>query len=301
VTTARLLVVVAIGAVLVWLASTIGAAVDRGLRTETIDGFAAAGPIHLAPDGRILLARSGSSAGTSDGRIEAFDPTTRSRTPMLDGLVDPIAADIAPDGTICAIGRPRLANLPASLRCSSGLAVDFATGAPSGLIDARPHVADVVSDGSDGWVVTDPDRAVLLHVDRAGTVALLASVHQYAAVPGRPLGLTRDGGRILVATGDQGYAQVSSSDRGVETRIGTLVGSGFVAAIATRPNGIPVVLIIEGSAGVAASTSTAAEVGPRRLTDALDDPRGVVILPDGRVAVAAGSRLVIVRPSPPLE
>ncbi|HEX5825815.1 MAG TPA: hypothetical protein VFY18_15250, partial [Candidatus Limnocylindrales bacterium] len=50
-TTAELLGMVAVGAVVVWLVSTIGAAVDRGLRTETIEGFGAAGPIHLAADG----------------------------------------------------------------------------------------------------------------------------------------------------------------------------------------------------------------------------------------------------------
>lgn len=299
-TTVELLRVVAVGAVLVWLASWIGGAVDRNLRTETIDGFGAAGPIHLAPDGRILLARASSSSGTPDGRIEAFDPATRARTTLLDGLVDPVAGDIALDGTVCAIGQPALTYLPAQLRCSSSLAIDFIAGSPSGLPNVRPTAADIVSDGSGGWVVTDPDRGALLHIDRAGTVVVLASIHQYPNSPGRPLGLARDGTRILVATGGQGYAQVSSADRGIEVRPGTLVGAGFVVAVAARPSGLPLVVIVDGDAGFVAYPSTNGEIGPTHLTDDLSDPRGVVVLPDGRVGVSTGGRLVIVRPSPPL-
>jgi hypothetical protein len=300
VTTFELLRVVAVGALLVWLTSTIAAAVDRGLRTETIDGFGAAGPIHLAPDGRIVLARASSSSGTPDGRIEAFDATTRERTTLLGGLADPVAADIGPDGTVCAIALLAETRLPAQVRCSSGLTVDFVAGSPAGLPGARASVADIVSDGSGGWVVADPDRAALLHVDQAGTVVLLASIRQYPSVPALPLGLARDGTRIFVAVGQHGYAQVSIADRGIEIRPQSIVGGGFVAALAARSSSNPLVAIVNRGVGFVAIPSTNGEIGPTRLTDDLTDLRGFVILPDGSVAVAAGSRLVLVRPDPPL-
>jgi hypothetical protein len=303
-TTAQLLAGVAIGAVVVWLTTTIGAAVDRGLRTETIAGFGAAGPIHLAPDGRILLARANRSSGTPDGRIEAFDLATQARTTMLDGLVDPVAADIAPDGTICAIEGPTVGVPPTRLRCSSGLRVEFVAGSPTGLPGPRATVADIVSDGSDGWVVVDPDRLAILHVDRAGTVEVLASIIHYPSLPALPLGLARYGSRILVAAGDQGYAVVSTADRGIQAKPNAIVGGGFVLALAGRSTGIPLVAIVErGERGIGfvAIPSSNGEIGPTHLTDDMEDLSGFVILPDGRVAAAAGSRLVIVKPSRPLD
>ncbi|HEX5824135.1 MAG TPA: hypothetical protein VFY18_06735, partial [Candidatus Limnocylindrales bacterium] len=293
-----------VGAVVVWLVSTIGAAVDRGLRTETIEGFGAAGPIHLAADGRIILARASSSAATPDGRIEAFDPTTHARTTILDGLVHPVAADVSLDGTVCAIVRPADGEEPTGIRCSSGLTVDVNAGSPAGLPGARAAVADIVSDGADGWVVVDPARVALLHVNRAGTVDLLARIRQYPSVPALPLGLTRDGSRILVAAGDPGFALASTADRGIEIKTDSIISGSFVLALAARPNGNPLVAVVnrgEGSVGFVAIPSSNGEIGPTHLTDDLEDLHGFVILQDGRVAVATASRLVIVRPNPPLQ
>jgi hypothetical protein len=283
-----------IGVALIWLASTIVGVVDRNQRTETIEGVGTAGPIHLAPDGRILFAAS-SSSDAADGRIEAFDPATRVRTTVLDGVVHPIAADIAPDGTICAIGRPVRTDQPAQLRCSSGLAVDFVAGTPSGLADVRPSVADIVSDGSTGWVVTDPDRTALLHVDHAGAVVVLATIHQYPTLRGRPNGLARDGTRILVAIGEQGYTQLSTADRGIDVRQGSWVGGGFAVAVAAKPHGLPLVVVIEATGAGFLTYPVMADAERPRLTEGLSNPRGVVLLPDGRVAVSTLDRLVIVR------
>jgi hypothetical protein len=279
------------------LASSIAGAVDRRLRTETIEGFGAAGPIHLANDGRIVLARASSSAGAADGRIEAFDPATRTRTTALDSLVEPLAADIAPDGTVCAIERLEASATTARLECSSGLAVDLTAGTPSALAGARADLADIVSDGSGGWIVSDRERVALLHVDSVGTVVVLATVRQLPGLPALPRGLARDGTRLLVATGDQGFADVSTSDRGTEVRSQSLIGGGYAVAIASGPDSRRAVVIVEGGEGYAAYPSTNGEIGPIRLTENLADPRGLVVLPDGRVAVASADRLVIVRPS----
>lgn len=301
ITTADLLKVATLGAVLVWLVSSIGGAVDRAQRTETIDGFGAAGPIHLAPDGRVLLARESSTSETSDGRIEAFDPVTRKRATVLDGLIDPIAADMASDGTVCAVGRPSVTWPHAYLRCSSGLTVDFITGSPAGLPAFRPTFADVLSVASGGWVLTDVNRGAILHVDPVGRVVVLASLRPNLTLPGRPVGLARDGEGIIVATGAQGYVRVSSSDRGADIKPNTLVGGGTVVAVAPRSNGEPLVAIVERDQGFVAIPSTNGEVGPTHLTDDLSDLRGFVILSDGRLAVAAGTRLIIIRPSLPLR
>jgi hypothetical protein len=301
--TAHLLGIVVIGAVVIWLATTIAAAVDRGLRTETLEGLGAAGPIHVARDGRIIVARGSSSSGVPDGRIDVFDPSTRARTTVLDGLVHPVGADISLDGTVCAIVRPVDGQEATRIRCSSDLTVDVVAGSPAGLAGARAAVADIVSDGADGWVVVDPARVALLHIDRVGTVDLLATIRQYPSLPALPLGLARDGSHILVAAGELGYARASTGDRGIEIKPSSLPGIGFVLALATRSVGEPLVAIVkrgEGSVGFVALPSSNGELGPTHLTDDLDDLHGFVILPDGRVAVATGSRLVIVRPSPPL-
>jgi hypothetical protein len=219
---------------------------------------------------------------------------------MFQGVVHPIAADIAADGTICAIGRPASTILPAQLRCSSGLAVDFVAGTPASLPDVRPSVADIVSDGSTGWVITDPDRNAVLHVDGEGAVVVLATIHQYPTLPGRPNGLARDGTRILVALGEQGYTQVSPADRGIEVRQGMWVGGGFAVAVAAKPNGLPLVVIIDSTSAGFVTYPVMADAERPRLTEGFSNPRGVVILPDGRLAVTTLDRLVLVRPGTPL-
>ena len=61
------------------------------------------------------------------------------------------------------------------------------------------------------------------------------------------------------------------------------------------------VAIVERDQGFVAIPSTNGEIGPTHLTDDLSDLRGFVILSDGRLAVAAGTRLIITRPSLPLR
>jgi hypothetical protein len=294
-----LLRVVVVGAALVWLASSIGGAIDRRLRTETIDGFGAAGPIHLAPDGRIVLARAGSTSTAADGRIEAFDPATWARTIVLDDLVDPIAADMAPDGTVCAIRRSTGGGDAVPLRCSSGLKVDIDYHAPAPLKDRPdlrgPLLTDVVSDGTTGWIVADFGGAAILHVDEHGEVAVIATIHQYETLSARPAGLARDGSELFLAIGRGGYARLATTDRDVRIDSGIWVGGGSAIAVFARPV-VPLVLVAEDRGG-RVTYPVFPDAERPSLVEELTNPRGVVVLPDGRIAVADGSRLVIVRPS----
>ena len=287
-------IAVIIAAIGFQLATTI----ERGMRTEVIGDFGAAGPIHLTPDGHILLARAGASGGSPDGRIEAFDPATRTRATVLDGLVDPIAADMAPDGTVCAIGRSMRVGTPAPLRCSSGLTMDFVAGSPPELDGDGPHPADILSDGSTGWFITDPEQGAVLHVDRSGSISVVAMAPEGASLPARPIGLARDGETLYVAIGQLGYTGLTVDARNAVIAGGTWVGGGTTIAVIARLRLALALITDDGAARVTYSVMADAE--RPNLVEGLVQPRGMVLLLDGRIAVADGSRLVIVRPARPL-
>ena len=298
----RLGVLLALAAVL-WIGISAAGELDRSARTTTIDGFDAAGPIHLAPDGRITLARNSSTSAAPDGRIEAFDIATRARTTLLDSASAPIAADVAPDGTVCAIGvRPSGTGDIPWLRCSSGLQVEIGPGVPAGLrggpdLDV-PVLADIVSDGGTGWFVSDRGRAAILHVAMDGQIEVVATITQYDAFPRRPMGLARSARTLLAGISDGGYAGFAVTDRNVDSRQSSWITSGVVVAIAgTSP--IPIALVRDVREFLVTYPVMADAEHPR-LVDGLQAPGGLVILGDGRIAVTDGSRLIIVRPKSPL-
>jgi hypothetical protein len=296
---ARLLAISIIG-LLAWVTvNAVAGEIDRVMRTETIDGFDAAGPIHLAPDGKILLAHVGSRDGTADGRIEAFDPVTRLRTTLLDGLVKPLAADVGSAGLACAIWRPLPAEeASAPVTCSDGRTFDLETAHPAGLVEApgldHAQLADIVSDGDEGWVVADVGRAAILHLDRAGVVALIATITQYSNNR-LPVGLARSGEEIVVAIRTPGFVRLSVSDRGrVIDQVQSVGGQSAIAVVA-GPHG-PLVLVTDGSGGFV-TYQGAGDAPYPRVVDRLSKPAGFVLLPDGRIAVADGRSLVLFRPA----
>jgi hypothetical protein len=294
--------VVLLVAAMAWIAIELAGHADRASRTETIEGFGAAGPIHLAADGRIIVARSGTTAAAADGSIEAFDPVSRSQATLLADLPRPVAADIAPDGTVCAVSAPDQPGDPASLRCSSRVAIDLADLTLAGFLDdlglqvSRP--ADIISDRASGWVVADAGRAAILHVDDAGTVTLMATYKHATTLASRPVGLAMDDESVLVALQRGGYSRLDVTDRDKEITESTWVGGGDAVAIVARARQ-PLILVSDRDGGLV-TYEVGVDADRPRVVDGLPFPRGIVLLPDGRLAVADGSRLVIVRPSRPL-
>ena len=294
-------------AAVLWIGSTAATEMDRQSRTTTIQRFGASGPIHLAPDGRIILARNSSTSATPDGRIEAYDLATGTRTNLLDGLTEPTAADVAPDGTACAIRAPApVVGEAAWLGCSSGLRVEIASGVPTGLrrgprLDV-PALTDIVSYGGTGWFDADYGRAAVLHVDADGQVAVVATMKENDSFQRRPFGLSRSGTTLLVGMSDGGYLGLAVSDRDVQSDQSLWITSGLVIAIAVRPGtqvevglGGPVALIRDNS-DILVTFPVPGDAEHPRLVDGLESAGGMVILGDGRIAATDGYHLIVVRP-----
>ena len=111
---------------------------------------------------------------------------------------------MAADGTVCAaIGDATAPNAGfAALRCTSGLTVDLEAFQASNKLPSNPY--DVVSDGGEGWYVSDGAANNVVHIDRTGKVTIVAYVPDLAASAlggrhgqGVPAGLTLGPDRTL--------------------------------------------------------------------------------------------------------
>ena len=315
-------------------------AVAALLLAAAICGCSSAGPLgeykaartlHLAPDGRLIVTDLGS--GKHDGTVVAVDvaggrqtvlmrdlPSTGASGQSHADLAGPSGAAMAADGTVCAaIGDATTRNAGfATLRCTNGLVVDLEVFQARSRLPSNPY--DVVSDGGEGWYVSDAAANNVLHVDRAGKVAVVARFPSLAASglgdrdgQGVPTGLTLGPDRTLYialyggAPFDGPPAAVVSLAPDAATRPGT-VKPKLVAllphpiALAPTPGGLAVVdyggapgergkgelrLIAGDDTGAAAGTRSLQPAGPSRLlASGLDGPTGVARLPDGRWAIA---------------
>lgn len=181
-----------------------------GCSTESPFGrYKAARTLHLAPDGRLIVADQGT--GRNDGAVVAVDTVNDKRTLLLRDLpstqnsgqahadlAGPSGAAMAAGGTVCTvIGDATAQNAGfATLRCTDGLVVDLeAFQARRSRLPSNPY--DVVSDGLEGWYVSDGAANNVLHVNRAGEVVVVARFPSLAATglggrrgQGVPTGLT---------------------------------------------------------------------------------------------------------------
>ena len=227
---------------------------------------------------------------------------------------------MAADGTVCAaIGDATAPNAGfAALRCTSGLTVDLEAFQASNKLPSNPY--DVVSDGGEGWYVSDGAANNVVHVDRTGKVTIVAYVPDLAASAlggrhgqGVPAGLTLGPDRTLFvafyggAPFDGPPAAVVSLAPDAATRPGR-VKPRLVAlvqhpiALAMTPDGLAVADYggapgerAKGELRLLSGVGTAATAGPgplrpvrrsRLLASRLDRPTGVARLPDGRWAIA---------------
>ena len=171
----------------------------------------------LAPDGRLIVIDTDLGSGKDDGAVTAVDVANGEETVLIDelpstsnsgqshaDLAGPSGAAMAADGIVCAaIGSatrqdPRFA----TLRCTDGLVVDIEAFQARSRLPSNPY--DVVWDGRDGWYVSDGAANNVLHVDRAGKVAVIARFPSLAASglghrdgQGVPTGLTLGPDRTL--------------------------------------------------------------------------------------------------------
>jgi hypothetical protein len=166
--------------------------------------------IHLAPDGRVVVAEAGT--GANDGRVQVIAadgsraevvfvdlPSVKGANEPWGNVAGATGAAMAKDGVVCvAIGIPAVPG-PAlgELRCTDGLKADLAAwearNDPDGLGPAsRPF--DVVPDEDDGWWVSDALANTVLHVGRDGNITLAGVFPTFGTfatrAEGRPTGLT---------------------------------------------------------------------------------------------------------------
>jgi hypothetical protein len=236
---------------------------------------------------------------------------------------------MASDGTVCVVIGDATTNNAgfATLRCTDGLVVDLEAFQGRSRLPSNPY--DVVSDGLDGWYVSDGAANNVLHVNRAGEVMVVARFPSLAATglggrdgQGVPTGLTLGPDRTLYvalyggAPFDGPPAAVVSLAPDAATGP-TMVKPKLVAlmphpiALALTRDGLAVVdyggapgergkgelrLIRGVGSDAPADTASLGRARPSRLLAfGLDGPTGLARLPDGRWAVAESghSRLKI--------
>ena len=282
-----------------WIAATLASAVDRASRTVVVADLRPHGPIHTAADGRLVFVTGGTGPEAADGQVVAFDATNRTTTTLLAELRRPLAADLSPSGEACAITEQD-GDRPSSLICSTGLTVNLdayaidnrASFQPEG--GARP--ADVVSDGQEGWYVSEATSASILHVDRRGTIAAVAT--STAFLRASPIGLARDGDKIWYAIAEYGIGGFQTGAASHEIRGGQWVESGLAMALTPRSSlVVPFVLMREryGTQGWV-TYQVMVDAQHPRVVDGLVGPQGLALLPDGRLAIVANGQLILYRP-----
>jgi hypothetical protein len=236
----------------------------------------------------------GTGPDVADGQAIAFDATSRTSTTLLAGLRRPIAADLSPSGEACAITEHD-GDRSSMLICSTGLAVDLDDAIDdraSGRAGARP--ADVVSDGRDGWYVSESTSASILHVDGRGAIASVATSATLLEVS--PIGLARDGDQIWYTLAEHGIAGFRTGAPPFEIRGGQWVETGTAVALAPAPSlVVPLVLMRDGVQGWVTDQVMFDAEHPR-IVDGLISPQGLALLPDGRLAIVANGELMLYWP-----
>ncbi|MEO8540720.1 MAG: ScyD/ScyE family protein [bacterium] len=181
--------------------------------------FKNARTVHVTPDGRLIVADLGS--GRNDGRVVVVTlegkqevlmdhlPSTLHSGQAHSDLSGPSGAAMNENGVACTVIGDGPSGDYATMRCTDGLRVDLKAferaNNPDGReLESNPY--DIVSDGNDGWVVSDAAANDVLHVSANGEVSVLGKFWPWDSgkPDGVPTGLDSEefGGRFqLVAFG----------------------------------------------------------------------------------------------------
>jgi hypothetical protein len=285
-------------AVIVVLAgiAIIGPALDRASRTIELPDIVSAIAVHGSPDGRLVITEGGDASGPN-GRVLVIDPITERREVVLDDMWEARAADMSADGIVCAtLAGDRRDS--AELRCSDGRA--FALVLPEASAQAKPvSPGDVVWDSGSGWYVADVANSALLHVDAAGRVTKMPTTFEipyWTNVPGA-LATTSDG-RLLVALPERGVVVGWPAMVIPEVVVGE--GDDTIVGIAVSKTGMFVLARINNTnAGRISWCCHSAEAYQDTVLEGIDGPRGLALLPDGRLAIASDGKVLLYRPDLP--
>jgi hypothetical protein len=260
---------------------------DRAIRTQQFPGVVSTGAVHVAPDGRMIIVDADSR------RAMAVDASNGTTEPLFAGLEGPRAAHVGPDGTACVADQGRALTDPPTLTCTNDRQVDLGTIEEQSRSGSRPDLSDIVSDGAEGWYVSDAGRSLVVHVDEAGRTTVIAEYEVCAGAipPAVPAGL---------AVGEDGTLYIALLDRQVGLfsgepiqgcANGLWVGGEAVLAVIPR-GGIPIVLVREGGTGTGTILShPGLDAADQIVLSGVQEPRGVALLPDGRVAISAAGGL----------
>ncbi|MGE3073548.1 MAG: ScyD/ScyE family protein [Dehalococcoidia bacterium] len=175
----------------VLVAGALGAALGMllgwlGDDSNAFGHFDKARSVHVAPDGRLIIADLGT--GKDDGRVVAVRrgeaqevlmsnlPSTRNSGQAHSDLAGPSGAATNAAGVSCVVVGDGPRSGFGTMQCTNGLVVDLKaferTNNPDGrAVESNPF--DIVSDGADGWVVSDAAANDVLHVSANGQVTVL--------------------------------------------------------------------------------------------------------------------------------
>lgn len=264
-------------------------AVDRINRTQDVGGVRSDGPIHATPAGLII-------GVNSEGSVFAVDPAVNSLTSLFGGVEGLMAADMADDGTACAVHRSGIAGL--AMRCSDERAIELVRPDVPGSSTAQPPSrADIVADGHGGWFVADAGASAVIAIDHMGRQTVVATFEECdfaGAVAPVGLAIDDEDETAYVALGGHGATTIGA---GVSQRCGPYMYLGDDDVIAVIPRGsIPIALTRLGpSGGGRLYWHPGGDAGSRVILDGFYEPRGATLLPDGRIAVSAAGSLWIYR------
>lgn len=285
------LVIVAIAGIAI-----IRPALERASRTTELADIVSAVAVHDSTDGRLVVTEVGDASGPN-GRVLVIDPVTEQREVVLDDPWEVRPAAMSSAGIVCATLAGDRGASP-ELGCSDGRA--FALVEPQGSVLPKAiSPGDVVWDGESGWYVADLANGALLHVDAAGRVAALPTTFQipsWSNVPGA-LAITSDG-RVLVALSECGVVvgwpamdirQVVVAD-GLNTIVGIALSKSGTFVLARNKNtNVGEISWCCHSAGSYQDT----------ILDGINVPRGLALLPDGRLAIVSDGKVLLYRPDQP--
>jgi hypothetical protein len=161
---------------------------------------------------------------------------------------------------------------------------------------ARP--TDIVSDGRSGWIIADGGRYAILHADADGTLAVMARVRGYPGLDQVPLGLARTADGVAVALAADGIdQQLALADRDRVSERGSYVAGDDSVAI-VQSGSVPLVPVRSPDrTGGFVTYPVGVDAEHPRIVDRLYGASGLVLLPDGRLGIAADGRLSLVRPT----